>query len=119
MKGKEINPHISELTLNVITQEFTTDSIKAVRLADRINEWHQAKTKHLTEQLAEAEGRAKLNYNTACKFEEQLAAEKLEKNQISDWFEDKLAAKYKELSEVKTQIETYQLRARANYGFID
>ena len=31
---------MSDLTLNVITQEFTTCSIKAVRLANRIIEWH-------------------------------------------------------------------------------
>lgn len=48
---KDKNPHIEELTSKVITQEFTTCSLKAVRLADRINEWHQEKVKELERQL--------------------------------------------------------------------
>jgi len=37
----------ADLTANVITQEFTNCSIKAVRLADRIIEWHDKQNTEL------------------------------------------------------------------------
>ena len=44
---KEDEARHQYLTGNVITQEFTTNSIKAVRLADRIIEWFNGQTSSL------------------------------------------------------------------------
>ena len=73
------NPNIKELTLNVITQEFTMDSIKAVRLADRINEWHQAKTQLLTEQMQSLKD-------------------------LNNEMQDKLVEKYDEINKLKSNL---------------
>ena len=57
MEGREeTNPYIADLTKNVITQEFTNCSIKAVRLADRIKEWHDKQSKTLLEEIERLKG---------------------------------------------------------------
>ena len=57
MEGREeTNPYIADLTKNVITQEFTNCSIKAVRLADRIKEWHDKQSKPLLEEIERLKG---------------------------------------------------------------